>query len=77
MYTCDYLRLIEIFWIISSPFFCLCDVFVSTAMIVLYTGVGNVADGPMKDALEWGSCNLKFFFEKLLFCLYAYMCKCN
>jgi len=31
---------------------CLCGVFVSTAMIVLYTGVDNVADGVVQDALK-------------------------
>jgi len=49
---------------------CLWCVFVSTAMIMLYTRAGNVAN-----ALEWVGCSFKkfFFFEKILFCLYVYM----
>jgi len=38
-------------------------VFVSTAMIVLYTGAGNIADGTVEGVFEWASCSLKSFLK--------------
>jgi len=56
MYTRDYLRLIEIFWITSLQFLvCAVCLFLS-AMIVLYTRdtrASNVAEDTVKDALDW------------------------
>ena len=49
--------------------------FVSTAMIVLYTEAGNIADGIVEGALEWASCSLKSFFEKQKsYFVYMYIC---
>jgi len=36
-------------------------VFVSIAMVVLYTGAGNITDGTVEDALEWTSYGFKSF----------------
>jgi len=55
-------------------------VFVSIAMIVLYTGASYIADDNVEGAFEWASCSLESFLKnnafwktKILFCLYVYM----
>jgi len=70
MYTCDYLRLIEIFWIINLSFFvCVVCLFLLRWSCLLYTGAGNVGDGTMKDVLEWVSCSFKNSYF-----VYMYIC---
>jgi len=65
----SYLRLIEIFWITSLPFLVCVVCLLLSAMTMLYTGVGNVAEDTGKDALDWTNCSFKSFFQKFLFCL--------
>jgi len=53
MYTRDYLRLIEIFWIIILSFIVYVVSLFLSAMIVLYTRAGNVRKDTVEDALDW------------------------
>jgi len=73
LYACDYLRLIDIFWITSLSFLvCVVYLFL-TVMIVLYTVVGNVTNDTVKDSIEWASCSFKSFLKNSDF-VYIYIC---